>query len=62
MVIFNDRELCQKPSAILSPAVSDLCRGRRPVACEGLRGVLTIPLHRVECVDDVGRMIERKPA
>ena len=62
MMIVNDRGLCQKYSAMLSPAVSDLCRGRRPVACEGLHGVLTIPLHRVECVDDVGRMIERIPA
>ena len=42
-------------SANVSPAVSDICQGCHPIACEGLHEVLTIP--QVEDVDGVGRMI-----
>ena len=44
---------------MLSPAVLDICRGRRSITCEWLHRVLTIP--RVEGVDGVGRMIKRRP-
>ena len=46
---------------VLSPAVWGLWRGHRPIACEGLLGVLTILHPMVEGVDGVGRMIERIP-